>query len=86
MGLRLGSPEHLEGGEAGHHVEEVPGQPLQVPGLRLIFSLVVWPTKAMKRGIRGTVTAMITAEIQSAPKATTITVTGTITARKTWGK
>ena len=40
----------------------------------------------MNSGINGTVTAMITAEIQSAPNATTMTVTGTITARNSCGR
>ena len=40
----------------------------------------------MKTGIRGTVTAMRTAEIQSAPATTAMMVTGTMTARKSWGR
>ncbi len=40
----------------------------------------------MNSGISGTVTAMITAEIQSAPSITTMTVTGTMTARNSWGR
>ena len=40
----------------------------------------------MNNGISGTVMAMITAEIQSAPSATMMTVIGTITARKSWGR
>ena len=44
------------------------------------------PTSAMKMGMSGTVRAMITAEIQSFPATITITVTGTITARNTWGR
>ena len=49
-------------------------------------ALVEAPTRAMKNGISGTVTAMSTAEIQSAPRTTAITVTGTMTARKSWGR
>ena len=40
----------------------------------------------MNTGISGTVTAMSTAEIQSAPATTTMMVTGTMTARKSWGR
>ena len=48
---------------------------------RSIRTLVDAPTSDMNSGISGTVTAMITAEIQSAPSTTMTTVTGTITAR-----
>ncbi len=40
----------------------------------------------MKTGMRGTVTAMSTAEMGSAPATTPMMVTGTITARKSWGR
>ncbi len=40
----------------------------------------------MNSGISGTVTAMITADIQSAPAITTTTVTGTMTARNSCGR
>ena len=39
----------------------------------------------MNSGMSGTVTAMMSADTQSAPSATTTTATGTMTARKTWG-
>ena len=85
--LRLGPAEDLEGGQAGHHIEEVPGQALEKPGLAAPSGPPVdAPTSAMKRGIRGTVTAMIKAETQSAPSTTTTTATGTMTARKSWGR
>ena len=85
--LGLGPTEDLEGGEAGHHVEEVAGQALEQAGLPLASE----PSSrrrpsAMNSGISGTVTAMIRAEIQSAPATTTMTVTGTITARNSWGR
>ena len=85
-GLGLGPTEDLEGGQAGDHVEEMAGQALEEPGLARHPGPGGGAHQAHEHGIRGTVTAMITADIQSAPSTTTMTATGTITARKSWGR
>ena len=51
-----------------------------------VRSLVVAPTRAMKIGISGRLTAISTALTQSAPATTAMTATGTMTARNSWGR
>ena len=51
-----------------------------------VRSFVAEPTSAMKRGIRGRLTAIRTALTQSAPATTPTIVTGTMTARNSWGR
>ena len=83
----LARPKTFRVGQARHQVEEVPGQALERPHAgAAVRSLVVRPTSAMNTGIRGTVTAMRAAEIQSAPATTAMMVTGTMTARKSCGR
>ena len=75
--LRRGPAEHLERGQALHHVQEMAAEPRQQPPLALGTRPRMQADKAAKTGISGKVTAMITAEIQSAVATVASTAAGT---------
>ena len=53
---------------------------------RCVLALVCSPTRTANTGISGSVTAMTTAEIQSAAATRATTATGTTTASTSWGR
>ena len=53
---------------------------------RLVRASVVQPTRAMKTGISGSVSATINAEVKSAPRIATPTTSGTVIASASCGR
>ena len=82
----LARPKTLSVGRPATTSRKWPARRWSSRACRRIRTFVEAPTSAMNSGIRGTVTAMITADIQSAPSITTMMVTGTMTAKKSCGR
>ena len=81
----LARPKTLSVGSPATTSRKCPASRCSSRAWRCIRVAVEAPTSAMNSGMSGTVTAMMSADTQSAPSATTTTATGTMTARKTWG-